>query len=65
MHHCDLFVEEGTVVVKFVAATEAMSNGDGTEVLVLHRFLQTRLRLLFCDTVAEKFDANALGLLRL
>ena len=35
------------MVVKFVAATEAMSNGDGTEVLVLHRFLQTRLRLLF------------------
>ena len=53
------------MVVKFVAATEAMSNGDGTEVLVLHRFLQTRLRLLSCDTVAEKFDANALGLLRL
>lgn len=55
------------MVVKFVAATEAMSNGDGTEVLVLHRFLQTRLRLhvLFCDTVAEKFDANALGLLLL
>ena len=47
MRHFELFVEGGTVVVKFVAATEAMSNGDGTEVLVLHRFLQTRLRLLF------------------
>ena len=51
------------MVVKFVAATEAMSNGDGTEVLVLHRLLQTRLRLLFCDTVAASLMQMRLGLL--